>query len=218
MIIHATQSISFANNSPPPQELLKMNKSNKNKRPRSVRQNVVKLRQRPEWSKARNAICIIWGLDLILVFCSCLGTFFHPRDILRHLSVPRCLPNIARGRISSGVVWVASEVRMIKIVHNASCSMWGLVISFWSFALAMAFIKTILVSICPLAVAWGLCQNQRGRTSSDVWLLASEACLLFPGWGFFHPYSIFCLIHALFCLLLGNTIWQTSVQLLFAQN
>ena len=83
---------------------------------------------------------------------------------------------------------------------------------------ALTFIKTILVSICPLAVAWGLCQNQRGRTSSDVWLLASEACLVFPGWGFFHPYSIFCLIHALFCLLLGNTIWQTSVQLLFAQN
>ena len=47
--------------------------------------------------------------------------------------------------------------------------MWGLVISFWTFALALAFIKTILVSICPLAVAWGLCQNQRGRTSSDVW-------------------------------------------------
>ena len=90
----------------------------------------MKLRQRPEWSKAWNAICIIWGLDLILVFCSCLGTFFHPRDILSHVSVPCCLPTIAwgihqnhRGRISSGV---ASEVRMIKIVQKASCSMWGL--------------------------------------------------------------------------------------------
>ena len=30
--------------------------------------------------------------------------------------------------------------------------------------------------------------------------------------------DFFILILALFCLLLGNTIWQTSVQLLFAQN
>ena len=58
--------------------------------------------------------------------------------------------------------------------------MWGLVISFWTFALALAFIKTILVSICPLAVAWGLCQNQRGRTSSDVW----AACVRGPAFCF----------------------------------
>ena len=54
---------------------------------------------------------------------------------------------------------------------------------------ALTFIKTILVSICPLTVAWGLCQNQRGRTSSDVW----AACVRGPpsvSWlRIFHPYS-----------------------------
>ena len=163
MIIHATQSISFANNSPPPQELLKMNKSNKNKRPRSVRQNVVKLRQRPEWSKARNAICIIWGLDLILVFCSCLETFFHPRDILSHL----CLD-----------------------IHQ---NHFGL----------------NLPSYCCLGP---LPKPKRPHFVWCVGCLRQRPRLLFPGWGFF------ILILALFCLLLGNTIWQTSVQLLFAQN
>ena len=54
---------------------------------------------------------------------------------------------------------------------------------------ALTFIKTILVSICPLAVAWGLCQNQRGRTSSDVWAACVRGSPSVSWMRIFHPYS-----------------------------
>ena len=94
---------------------------------------------------------------------------------------------------------------------------------------ALTFIKTILVSICPLAVAWGLCQNQRGRTSSDVW----AACVRGPAFCFLaEDFSSFFLhlfvssleipfgkqVYNSYLHKIRKTTWQIALLLLIAQK
>ena len=135
----------------------------------------------------------------------------NARDTWGHLLVPCCLPSLAwgvwqnqRGRVLSDRVWWSCVRGQNDQKREMQFASFEDLIWFWSSALALrhssiletswatfalTFIKTILVSICPLAVAWGLCQNQRGRTSSDVW----AACVRGPpsvSWlRIFHPYS-----------------------------
>ena len=193
------------------------------------------LRQRPEWSKARNAICIIWGLDLILVSCSCLETFSHPRDILLHVSVPCCLPTIAWGihqnhvgRISSGVVWVASEVKMMKIVHNASYTMWGLDVSLWSFALALAFIKTIWSQFALLLLLGAFAKTKEAALRLMCGCLRQRFAFCFVAEDFLSLFLHFFVssleipfdkqVYNSYLHKIRNSTWQIALLLLIAQK
>ena len=119
---------------------------------------------------------------------------------------------------------VASEARMIK---SAKCNLhylrtwfdFGLLLLPWDILpsqrhpeppLPWHSSKPFWSQFALLLLLGAFAKTKEAALRLMCGLLASEACLLFPGWGFF------ILFLALFCLLLGNTIWQTSVQLLFA--